>query len=109
MNTTAPANALAAFEDMGADPLVDDARAVLDCIERNHPERFSRRELFAGVSRGRFRKVAHLDAPLALLEQHGHIRPLPPPEPTGRGRPPAPTYLVNPTITGQSQEWRNTA
>ncbi|MGH8880949.1 MAG: YfjI family protein, partial [Stackebrandtia sp.] len=75
------AHALAAFEDMGTDPGIDHARAVLDWIERHQPERFSRRDLFNGLSRGRFRKVAHLDAPLALLEQHGHIRPLPPPEP----------------------------
>ncbi|MGH8876777.1 MAG: YfjI family protein [Stackebrandtia sp.] len=101
------AHALAAFEDMGADPLVDDARAVLDWIERNQPEQFSRRELFTGVSRGRFRKVAQLDPVLSLLEQHGHIRALPPPEPTGRGRPPAPVYLVNPVLTGRSDQWRN--
>lgn len=105
------AHALAAFEDMGTDPVVDDARAVLDWIERHQPDQFSRRELFTGVSRGRFRKVAQLDAPLNLLEQHGHIRALPQPEPAGRGRPPAPVYIVNPAITGQpnerNHEWPN--
>lgn len=90
------AHALAAFDGMGTDPVVDDARFLLDWIGRHRPERFTRRELFSAVARGRFRKVGDLDPPLALLDQHGHLRRAPPPDRAGPGRPPSPTYLVHP-------------
>ncbi len=61
-------HALAAFDDMGADPVVEDARYILAWISRTSCERFTRRELFSAVARGRFRKAADLDAPLNLLQ-----------------------------------------
>lgn len=51
------AHALAVFDRMGADPTIDDARAVLDWIARTGAEHFSRRDAFTGLSRARFRKV----------------------------------------------------
>jgi len=92
------AHALAAFDHMGADPTIDDARAVLDWIDRTRPERFTKRELFTGMSRGRFKKVVDLDPCLELLEQHGHIRRTPDATRVGRGRPPSPTFLVHPRV-----------
>lgn len=81
-------HALAAFDDvMATDPVVDDARAVLDWITRTRPARFTRRDLFTGTSRSRFRKVGDLDPALALLEQNGHIRQVPPSEPRPGRRP----------------------
>jgi replicative DNA helicase len=67
-------------------------------IERQaEVERFTRRELFTALPRGRFAKVDALDPPLALPVEHGYIRPLPPPErPAGPGRPPSPGFEVNP-------------
>ena len=92
------AHALAAFDHMGTDPVIEAARVVLRWIEREQPERFTRREAHMGLSRSRFPKVTDLDAPLGLLEDHGYIRREPEPERRGPGRPPSPSYLVNPAL-----------
>jgi hypothetical protein len=90
-------HALAAFDRMGSDPVIDDARVVLDWIERTRPTSFTVRELFTTLSRARFRKVGDLVPVLDLLEQHGHVHLAPPPAHPGRGRKPSPTYYVHPT------------
>jgi replicative DNA helicase len=89
------AHALAVFDHMGADPLVDDARAVLDWISRAGAAHFTRRACFAAVRGTRFRKVTDLDPALALLVDHGYLRPVPPP-PATPGRPPSPAFDVHP-------------
>ena len=89
------AHALAVFDHMGSDPLVDDSRAVLDWILRTGTARFTRRDCFAAVRGTRFRKVTDLDPALALLIEHGYLRPVPPP-PATTGRPPSPAYDVHP-------------
>jgi replicative DNA helicase len=91
-------HALATFDLMGgADPTLDDARYLLAWIERSGTETFTRRELFTALPRGRFAKVEALDPPLALLVEHGFLRPLPPPERSaGPGRLPSPGFEVNP-------------
>jgi replicative DNA helicase len=98
------AHALAAFDHMGTDPAVEAARVVLRWIERERPDRFTRRQAHMGLSRSRFPKVTDLDAPLVLLEDHGHIRREPEPERRGPGRPPSPAYLVNPALTTETTE-----
>ena len=92
------AHAVAAFDHMGTDPLVEAARVLLRWIERQRPGRFTAREIFNGVSRSRFAKVGDLDAPLALLEDHGYIRRQP--DPRGRG----PGGLRHPP-TSYTQTW----
>jgi hypothetical protein len=93
------AHALAVFDHIGADPAMDSARRVLAGIERDRPASFTRRELFSALDRGRFRRADDLDAPLALLTEHGHIQQQPTPErrPGQRGRPASPTYWTHPT------------
>ncbi|MGX6606212.1 DUF3987 domain-containing protein [Micromonosporaceae bacterium Da 78-11] len=91
-------HALTAFDDMGADPLVDDARHVLSWIERSQTEQFTKRDLFTALSRGRFRKAADLDPVLNLLIGHGYLRPAPAPERRGAGRLPSPAWLVHPMV-----------
>lgn len=91
-------HALGAFDDMGADPVTEDARALLAWIEANQAARFTKRELFSGVHRGRFRKVGDLDPGLTLLETHGYIRAEAQPERSGPGRRPSPGYLAHPTV-----------
>ncbi|WP_430789037.1 YfjI family protein [Actinoplanes sp. G11-F43] len=91
-------HALTAFDDMGADPLVDDARHVLAWIERSQTERFTKRDLFTALSRGRFRKAADLDPVLNLLVAHGYLRSAPAPERRGAGRAPSPGWLVHPQV-----------
>lgn len=98
------AHALAVFDHMGADPTTDDARTVLDWICRTGTARFTRRDVFAAL-RARFKKVTDLDPAIALLVDHGHLRTVPAPAPTGAGRPPSPTYDVHPrTQSTQSTE-----
>ena len=99
------AHALAGFDLMGVDPAVEDARVILRWLERTGPSRFTKREAFTGLSRSRFPKVADLDTPLALLEQHGYIRPEPEPDRTGPGRRPSPAYLVHPGLAAETAEY----
>ena len=89
-------HALAVFDLMGADPALADARYLLDWIERTSAERFTRRELFTALPRGRFPKVDALDPGMELLEAHGYVRRVDQPAPKGPGRRPSPTYEVNP-------------
>ncbi|MER5649054.1 YfjI family protein [Streptosporangium sp. NPDC002524] len=96
------AHALATFDAMGADPQVSDARVILEWLRRTKPMEFTRRELFSGISRSRFRKVGDLDVPLELVEQHGYIRRKPEPERTGPGRRPSPTYEVHPSLAAET-------
>jgi replicative DNA helicase len=90
-------HARAVFDLMGADPRTDDARWLLDWINRTSQAQFSRRDAHAAAPRGRFRRAADLEPALALLEEHGWLRRVDadPPGPKG-GRPPSPRFLVNP-------------
>ncbi len=92
-------HALAVFDLMGADPLIDHARHVLDWITRTGTQHFTRRELFRAMPRGRFVKVGDLDPVLDLLDQHGYIRPRPAEPRPASGRPPSPVYDVHPAVT----------
>jgi hypothetical protein len=90
-------HARAVFDLMGADPRVDDARWLLDWINRTDQAQFSRRDAHAAAPRGRFRKATDLEPALTLLEEHGWLRRVDadPPGPRG-GRPASPRFLVNP-------------
>ena len=92
------AHTLAAFDTMTTDPTTDRARHLLDWMRTTGATRFNARDAFTNQPRGRFPKMADLEPALALLEQHGHIRRLPAPPTTGRGRPPAPVYEVHPGL-----------
>jgi replicative DNA helicase len=89
-------HALAVFDLMGADPRIDDARWLLDWINRTGHPQFTRRDAHQ-AARGRFRKATDLDPPLALLEEHGYLHraDTEPINPKG-GRPASPRFLVNP-------------
>jgi replicative DNA helicase len=90
-------HARAVFDLMGTDPRLDDARWLLEWINRTNRTQFSRREAHAAAPRGRFRKVTDLEPALTLLEEHGWLRRVDadPPGPNG-GRPASPRFLVNP-------------
>lgn len=90
-------HALAAFDGMGADPLLEDARHALAWIARNQEKTFTRRALFR-AEQSRFRKITDLDPVLAILEQHGYIRLVDQPERTGPGRKPSPEYAIYPDL-----------
>jgi len=92
-------HARAVFDLMGADPRVDDARWLLDWIDRTNRTQFSRRDAHRAAPRGRFAKATDLEPALRLLEEHGYLRrvdPEPSQDPRGRGRPASPRFLVNP-------------
>jgi hypothetical protein len=90
-------HARAVFDLMGADPRVDDARWLLDWINRTGQVQFTRRDAHHAAPRGRFPKATALDPALSLLEEHGYLRRVDadPSGPKG-GRPPSPRFLVNP-------------
>ena len=92
-------HARAAFDMMGLDPLVADARYVLAWVRRRAAGpvgfEFTKRDAFEGT-KGRFKQVTDLELALGLLEKHHYIRMLPAEPRPGRGRPPSPTYEVNP-------------
>ncbi|MDA1326294.1 MAG: DUF3987 domain-containing protein [Proteobacteria bacterium] len=75
-------------------PADDDARYVLRWIERHGWQKFTKSEAQHHGKR-RFPKAADIDPALAELTERGYIRPRPV-ETTGPGRPPSPTFDVNP-------------
>ena len=89
-------HALAAFDAMAADPVVADAMYLLEIINRERMKTFSKRDLFTKASRSRFPKVSDLDVVISKLEEHLYIDEEPRIETSGRGRPPSPTWRVNP-------------
>ena len=92
-------HARAAFRQMGMDPLIADAQALLAWIKRSEAAEFSKRDLFNGVRGSRFQKAADLDESLALLIDHGYVRLARPPETTVQGgRPSSPRYATHPEV-----------
>lgn len=99
-------HARAAFALMGADPVVEDAKFVLNWIVRKEREAFSERNAFEGT-KSRFKKVDALRPALNLLVTHGHIRARSDAVSTGPGRKPSPVYEVNPLVLRTSQNSQN--
>jgi replicative DNA helicase len=93
------AHASAAFGEMITDPLVNDAHAVIEWCRRTETTEFSKRDLYNGIRSSRFQKSADLDAPVALLAEHGYIRIAAPSKTTNRGgRPSSPRFVIHPEI-----------
>lgn len=95
------AHALAAFEQMGADPAVEGARRVLDWIRKDQRTTFTKRECYV-ANRSEFQRASKLDPVLALLEDLGYIREAPA-EPR-IGRPPPRRFSVNPNLFTQKPQ-----
>jgi hypothetical protein len=74
----------------------DDARYVLRWIERHGQREFTKRDAQQHGKR-RFPKADDIDPALAELARRGYIR-LRPMDATGPGRPPSPSYEVNPAV-----------
>jgi hypothetical protein len=84
----------------------DDARYMLRWIKRHGRREFTKTEAQHQGKR-RFPKVDDIDPALAELTRRGYIR-LRPVETTGPGRPPSPTYDVNPaTFANEKPEKRS--
>src|SRR5262249_55566033 len=101
------AHALAAYELMGADDQLDNARALLAWITRTGAATFTRRDAFNALRSKRFPKVTDLDPALTLLADHGHIRPAPT-TPSSRGGRPSPTSQAPPDTRPQTPQTPHT-
>nr|WP_168221209.1 DUF3987 domain-containing protein [Actinomadura sp. WMMA1423] len=89
-------HAQAAYDLIGADPDLADARALRDWIARTGTHRFTASDAVQTL-RPRFRKVADTEAGLRVLDAHGWIRRLPSaPRASGPGRARASVYEVHP-------------
>jgi len=91
------------FDQMAADPTVDDARAVLEWIARTHQASFSRRDASTGPSCSRFRKIIDLDPALQLLDDHGFVRAEQQSQRPGPGRRASPRWAVHPAAAETAQ------
>lgn len=90
--------ALAAYADMQADPLMEDAGYLLTVLERLGASRVSQRDIMTAASRDRFRKMGDLARPLEILEQHGFIYRLPKETNDGPGRPKSQQWELHPSL-----------
>jgi replicative DNA helicase len=90
-------HARAAFAQMGADPMIEQAKYVLSWLRHKGSQEVSRREIFEGT-KGRLSKVDNLLGPMSLLVAHGYLRERPGVGHAGPGRKPSPTYDVNPAV-----------
>ncbi|MDP9374533.1 MAG: YfjI family protein, partial [Chloroflexota bacterium] len=100
-------HARAAFAAMGADPVVEDARAILRWLARRQEvsgaTSVTRRDIHQG-NRGRFKRVEAVDAPIALLVEYGYIRRRVAGARHGVGQQPSPVFDVNPLWSPQNTQ-----
>lgn len=87
-------HALAVFDLMQRDNVVDDAVSVLGWLRENKKSAFTQRECFC-ARQSRFGRVDALQPALALLEQHRFIKPAQKDKVSHR---PSRKYLVNPAV-----------
>jgi replicative DNA helicase len=88
-------HAKTAYGQMDSDPLLANAKYLLDWIHSETRESFSKRDAHRGTA-GRFKKVADLEPALQLLIDYDYIRPQSEEKRPGPGRQPSPTFIVNP-------------
>ena len=97
-------HAQAAYAEMGADPLVEDAKHVLRWIQKTQLEAFSKRDVHQS-NRGRFKKVTDIEPALELLEAHEYIRTGVADKKDGkRGRKASQIFEVNPYCFNAAQK-----
>jgi len=89
-------HSLAAFDLMGVEVTISDARYVWSWIERIKSPTFIIRDAF-NILRGHFSKMKPLKDALEILEERGYIDFVESPN-KGPGRPPSPTVRVRPEI-----------
>jgi hypothetical protein len=80
---------------------LDDAQYVLRWIDRHELTEFTKRDLHQH-GKNRFKKVEDLEPALNELVRRGYLR-LRPHHPSAPGRPPSPTYEVNPAVRAKNQ------
>lgn len=93
-------HAEAAYQAMGADESIEDAKYLLRRILSNGEMEISKRDLFRLV-RCKFKKAENMDSPLRVLAEYGYIR-IDDVERDGAGRKASPRIKVNPLSYGQN-------
>lgn len=83
----------------GDDAVIDLARRIDAWIRTKRVRSFTLRDAFDKVRR-KGMKAQELEPALELLEDRRRIRRQPPPVKTGGGRPPSPSFEVNPSLSG---------
>ncbi len=101
-------HASAALSRLGAATETRAAAQLVEHLVRRGTDRFTVRDLFTALSRGRFPTVEAVTDALAVLEDHNWIIRQPDPTHDGPGRKPSPTYRLHPdapsAISAQSAE-----
>lgn len=92
------AHAEAAYQMMGADEGIEDAKYLWRRLVNSGQTEMSKRDLFRLV-RGKFKKTESMEAPLHILVEYGYIR-LEDLERDGAGRKASPTIKINPLAYG---------
>lgn len=92
-------HAKAAFMLMGADPVISQCKKVIEVVKENGLTEFTRRDIMR-LCRN-FKKAEDVQQVLTRLADYGYIISKEDEGYTGKGRPPAQTYLVNPHIYEQ--------
>lgn len=87
-------HALIAFDMMGADKALEQAKKVWRWIERDKQGSFTKRDCFNAL-KGTFHRVVNIEEPLKVLIERNHIRELPKRKIVGK---PSIKYAVNPEI-----------
>lgn len=93
------AHAEAAYQAMGADESVEDAKYLWRRIAASGGAEISKRDLFRLV-RSKFKKAEYMEDPLHVLVEYGYIR-IEDVERDGAGRKASPKIKVNPLTYGQ--------
>lgn len=94
------AHAEAAYQAMGADESIEDAKYLWRRIAASGEAEISKRDLFRLV-RGKFKKAESMEAPLRVLAEYGYIR-VEDVERDGAGRKASPKIKVNPLTYGHN-------
>jgi putative DNA primase/helicase len=98
-----------AFAEMDADPTIEGPKAVLRWLERQVRDAhasgsifhsFTRRDCHQAL-RTHFDQAEDVEKALALLQEREYLRERPQPPRTRAGRPPTPTYDLNPNFLSQ--------
>jgi hypothetical protein len=90
-------HARACYASMGADPVTDEAKHILNWVRRNNISTFTVRDAF-NVLKSRFQKVQAMLPGLAALVDHGYLRQRQAVCRQGPGRKQSPLYEVNPAL-----------
>jgi replicative DNA helicase len=89
-------HAKAAFALMGSDGKLQTAKKVWGVVTRYGFREFKASDLWKRHLRRSFSKTADLETALNTLEELGYVRQVATPKRDGPGKPPSPTFEVNP-------------